>query len=295
MFENVLVGVDGMPGGRDAITLATQLIDPRGTLTLAHVHRGELTEELEDVRELLERERAEAAVQAELVDVVAATPGRGLHQRAEQRGADLLVVGSSHRGAFGRVMLGDDTRLALNGAPCAVAIAPRGYREHPARIERVGVAYNASPESVAALATARELAARGGAKTCAMEVVSIPSTAYAGIVMPSFADYIEQILAEAAGRLKRLPDVEGRAVYGLAGEELAAFGDQVDVLVVGSRGYGPVRRLVLGSTSAYLQRHARCPLVVLPRVAGSGETTIADATAGDGVQADAGLAPHAAV
>ena len=42
--------------------------------------------------------------------------------------------------------------------------------------------------------------------------------------------------------------MEGHAVYGLAGEELAAFGDQVDILVVGSRGYGPVKRLVLGST-----------------------------------------------
>jgi nucleotide-binding universal stress UspA family protein len=67
--------------------------------------------------------------------------------------------------------------------------------------------------------------------------------------------------------MKALADVEGRAVYGLAGEELAAFGDQVDILVAGSRGYGPVKRLVLGSTSDYLQRHARCSLLVLPRSA----------------------------
>ncbi|HEV3318115.1 MAG TPA: universal stress protein [Solirubrobacteraceae bacterium] len=39
--------------------------------------------------------------------------------------------------------------------------------------------------------------------------------------------------------------------------------------MVGSRGYGPVKRLVLGSTSDYLQRHARCPLVVLPRTTAS--------------------------
>jgi nucleotide-binding universal stress UspA family protein len=56
-------------------------------------------------------------------------------------------------------------------------------------------------------------------------------------------------------------------VYGLTGEELAAFGDQVDILVVGSRGYGPIRRLVLGSTAAHLERHARCSLLVLPRSA----------------------------
>ena len=75
------------------------------------------------------------------------------------------------------------------------------------------------------------------------------------------------MVQEANGRMQALTDVEGRAVYGLAGEELAAFGDQVDILVVGSRGYGPVKRLVLGSTSDYLERHARCSLLVLPRVA----------------------------
>ena len=57
-------------------------------------------------------------------------------------------------------------------------------------------------------------------------------------------------------------------MYGLTGEELAAFGDEVQLLVVGSRGYGPMKRLILGSTSDYLERHARCSLLVLPRSAG---------------------------
>ena len=65
--------------------------------------------------------------------------------------------------------------------------------------------------------------------------------------------------------MRELSDVDGRAVYGLAGEELARFGDELDILVVGSRGYGPLRRLVSGSTSNYLERHARCSLLVLPR------------------------------
>ena len=47
-------------------------------------------------------------------------------------------------------------------------------------------------------------------------------------------------------------------MYGLAGEELASFGEEVDLLIVGSRNYGPVKRLMLGSTSNHLQRHARC-------------------------------------
>jgi nucleotide-binding universal stress UspA family protein len=280
MFENVLVGVDGRPNGRDAIALASSLTDPGGKLTLAHVHSGDLRpshaiapgvvrEECEGSHKLLEAERTAAEVKAELVSVVAMSPGRGLHEQAEEQNADLLVVGSCSHGAFGRAMLGDDTRAALNGAPCAVAIAPRGYIEHLGSFAKVGVAYNGSPESKAALAMAHALAAPTGAVVHALEVVSIPTVAYTGIVAPALGDSIDVMLQEATGRMKELPDVEGEAVYGLSGEELAAFGDRVDILVVGSRGYGPVKRLVLGSTSDFLQRHARCPLVVLPRTAAS--------------------------
>jgi len=272
MFKNVLVGVDGRPNGRAAIALATQLMDSNGELAFAHVHRDEVAE-LTRSHELLEQERVDANVDAELISVASASPGRGLHEQAEQQGADLLVVGSCSLSAFGRAMLGDDTRAALNGAPCAVAVAPLGYGEHPGPIGKVGVAYNGSPESLAALAVARDLAATTGATIHALEVVSIPSAAYGGWVAPAIGESVESMLQEASRRVKELSDVEGRAVYGLAGEELAAFGDEVDILIVGSRGYGPVRRLVLGSTSNYLERHARCPLVVLPRVAIAGDAS----------------------
>jgi nucleotide-binding universal stress UspA family protein len=267
MFKNVLVGVDGRPNGRDAIALASHLADRDGKLTLAYVHGGEVTEERKDSHALLEQERIEAGVEAETISIVATSPGRGLHQQAEDQGADLLVVGSCSHGAFGRAMLGNDTRAALNGAPCAVAIAARGYEEHPTPIAKVGVAYNGSPESRAALATAQELATATRATVHALEVVTIPTVAYTGIMPPAIGESIDVMLQEAEGRMKKLPGVESHAVYGLAGEELAAFGDQLDLLVVGSRGYGPVRRLVIGSTSDYLERHARCSLLVLPRVA----------------------------
>lgn len=276
MFANVIVGVDGRPAGRDAITLAARLLGEGGRLTLAHVRAGELrpvhaaTPGLLDAErtashDLLERERADADVHADLVSLVAMSPGRGLHDLAEERGADLLVVGSCSRGPFGRALLGDDTRAALNGAPCAVAIAARGYAEHPLPLASIGVGFNGSPESAAALALAREVAAPLRAKLSVLEVVSLPNFAFAGVVPAALGADLEAMVADATARLHALPDVDGRAVYGLPGEELAAFGATVDLLVVGSRGYGPVKRLVLGSTSDYLQRHARCSLLVLAR------------------------------
>ena len=278
MFDNVLVGVDGKAYGRDAIALASRLAGPDGKLTLTHVRQGELhplhaitpgllEKEREESLALLERERADAAVQAELVSVVASSPGAGLHRQAEAQGADLLVVGSCSRSAFGRAMIGDDTRAALNGAPCAVAIAARGYSAHPTPLAKVGVAYNGSPESKSALAVAMEVAQPTRAAVSAMEVVAVPTYAFTGVMAPPMGETIELLLSDANARMSQLPGVEGRAAYGLAGEELAAFGEEVDLLVIGSRGYGPLRRLVLGSTSEYLERHARCSLLVLPRLA----------------------------
>jgi nucleotide-binding universal stress UspA family protein len=277
MFTNVLVGVDGRTTGRDAIALARQLTDTGGQLTLANVYEGPLglakmyqstyREKGERSRTLLQEELRRAGMTAELASISADTPGHGLHRQAEHQGADLLVVGSCSRALVGRAMVGDDTRAALNGAPCAIAIAPAGYAEHDTGIAKIGVAFNEIPESLAALAAARTLAAEHHATIHALEVVSLPSVAYAGYGVVGVGEVIEEMVDGARQRLSELPDVEGRVVHGLPGEELARFGDEVDLLVVGSRGYGPLHRLIAGSTSNYLERHARCPLLVLPRSA----------------------------
>jgi nucleotide-binding universal stress UspA family protein len=278
MFTNVLVGIDGRPNGRDAIALATRLAAPCAKLTLAHVHSGALRpshanspnvvrEERYASQRLLAHERESTHVDAGLISIEATSPGRGLHVQAEDQGADLLVVGSCSHGALGRAMLGDHTRSALNGASCAVAVAPVGFSERPTPISRVGVGYNDSPESEAALNAARELAAQTGGTVHALEVVSIPTITSSGVMLPSIGDSIDAILEEASERMQELAGADGRAVYGLAGEELASFSGTVDLLIVGSRGYGPLKRLVLGSTSDYLERHVRSSLLVLPRVA----------------------------
>jgi nucleotide-binding universal stress UspA family protein len=99
----------------------------------------------------------------------------------------------------------------------------------------------------------------------ALHVVMLPSYTFAGIAAPAVGESVDALLEDARIEVEGLEGVSGRAVYGLAGEELAAFGEEVDLLIVGSRNYGPLKRLMLGSTSNHLQRHARCSLLVLPR------------------------------
>jgi len=273
MFKNAIVGVDGSPNGRDAIALAAQLTAPDGKISLVHVHSGLLrpsaavtlrpaVEDAEASARLLERERAESGVEADVASVVALSPGRGLHEQAERHHAEVIVVGSCSRGLLGRVFIGDDARAALNGAPCAIAIAARAFAGREGPMARIGVGYDGTAESEAALAAARAIAADNGASLHALQAVALPLYAYNPLVIGPLT---ESLLDEARTRLAALPGVDARAVTGYPGEELAVFSAALDLLVVGSRSYGPVRRLVLGSTSHYLERYARCSLLVLPR------------------------------
>ncbi len=282
MFKEIVVGVDEHEGGRDAVALAHNLLWRDGDLTLAYVYAGDPhvyrsasaayeASERERASELLERTRAETGVQANLRWRGSPSVGRGLHELCEVIGADLLVVGSSRRGLLGRVLIGDDTRAALNGVPCAIAIAPAGYSQQPVAMREIGVGYDGSPESEHAVAVAREVAAQCGAKLSAFEAVSFPTYAFLGGPAP-IDDALEGLVDDARKRIEALGGVEPHAAYGHPAEELGVYSASLDLLIVGSRGYGPIGRLIHGSTSQRLARSARCPLLVLTRAARETET-----------------------
>ena len=277
MFRKVVVGVDEHEGARDAIALAKNLLARNGELSLVHVltHDGHGSRgagaayealALQRTAEMLETAREDAGVEAHIRWRIAGSVGRGLHELCELIGADLLVVGSSRRGLIGRVLMRDDARAALNGAPCAIAIAPPNYSEEPVAMHEIGVGYDGSPESKHALELARGLSAETGAKLSAFEAVAMPVSGYvAGRQL--LKDAVEAVLNEARETISKLGDVEGHATLGDPAEELSLYSASLDLLVVGSRGYGPIGRLIHGSTSQRLAHMARCPLLVLPRSA----------------------------
>ncbi len=282
MFNNVVVAVADRETGADAVELAKRLGGRNAHFTLSHVFfgderlwRGSSAEydavERERASELLSAVRSNAGITADLKVVGAGSVGSGLHKLAESCGADLLVIGSSRRGLFGRVLIGDDTREALNGAPCAVAIAPQGYAQHPRLVREIGVGYNGSIESKHALEVARTLAHDWGVKISAFETISMPSYMFAGGMVP-VSEPLEDLVAEARARIEAL-GVEGHAAYGRPSEELALYSASLDLLVVGSRDFGPIGRLVHGSTTKQLAHMARCPLLVLTRAARNADLT----------------------
>jgi nucleotide-binding universal stress UspA family protein len=279
MFSKVLVGVDDGEGGRDAIALAQVLAAEGSELTLAQVYQGDSdpsrasspdydAAQHERIHKLLAKLSEETGVQAQLRWHGSPSVGRGLHELAELTGADLLVIGSSRRGLLGRILIGDDTRAALNGAPCAVAIAPAGYSRESVVMREVGVGYDGSPESEGALALARIVAAEHHTKLSAFQVIFAPAylyLGYLGTAAPVEADSIQREVDQARERIAALGGVEPHSAYGDPVEELTLYSASLDLLVVGSRGYGPLGRLVYGGVAQRLARTARCPLLILTR------------------------------
>jgi nucleotide-binding universal stress UspA family protein len=199
------------------------------------------------------------------------SPARGLHRLAERERADLLVIGSSHRAHTGRVLPGGVGERIVHGAPCAVAVAPRGFADTEPHIRRVGVAYDASPEAQTALEWAQDLARETGADLTLYRVVESPTVGiYPGLVSLNVA--IEDTARRHEDELRHAVDgipaelhPRGEVVHGRTAEALATAAGEEDVFVTGSRGYGALRTVLVGSVARSLLAHAKTPVVILAR------------------------------
>jgi len=257
----ILVGVALRDDDTAPVALGRELAGfMAAPLSLAHVPPGEPPSRIPVLAyDTDRRERALARVQ-ELADpigaiahvVTASSPVAGLHEAAATLDAAVLVVGSSHRGALGRIMPGGVGERLLHEATCAVALAPRGYEGAP--IRSVGAAFDDTQEGRDALSAATVMAALG----------ELPLAVF-NAIEPREA-------AETAAREQRiralLPDAMDAAVQVSAGDPvdvLERASRTVDLLVCGSRGRGPLRTVALGGVSGRLAHRAGCPLIVLPR------------------------------
>jgi len=283
----VLAAVDGRERSADAVSLARVIATALATrAAVANVYvtpplaGGALGDE---VRALQREDALRVAGDAAVVGDAAAlethvtgsgSPGRGLVELAEQLGAAAIVMGSSRRGPLGRVLPGSAGERLLHGAPCPVVVAPAGYADdHPrgGSLSKLAVAYDGTPEADRALAWAAAVATGSGARLLLVHAVA-PTAPKSNPEL--YAEFTRYVHDWAAGQLERgtrqLPpgvDADTTVVEGDAAEAIAAEAARAgaDLIVSGSRGHGPVARVLLGGVSAWLVRHADRPVVVVPR------------------------------
>lgn len=263
----LVVGIDGSERSLDALALAARLADPGQQGLLIHIRRNGRSSNLTALQEFLD-----PATAREIRVVSDSSPARGLQAIAEEIGASLIVVGSSHRSGIGRVFVGSVAESLLAGAPVPVAVAPHGYAGADNPLATIGCGFDGSRESEEALAWAAALARRRRARLQSHAVHSrvafgaLSTTGAFGYRSADGAlrDELEQRMRAAVAALADGTEVSGGVLEGDAATELGAASTDLDLLVLGSRGYGSVRSALLGSVSRALVRSAACPVVVLP-------------------------------
>ena len=283
MYRKIIVGHDLKDGGRDALALGQAVADATGAALVVAGIFPVAAQPFEFPAEWIEAEermaseiqQAAAAVGAEAVTHPSSSPARGLHVLAEETDADLVVVGSSSRGKADQIFAGNVGLGLLHGSPCAVAIAPQGYRDHDGGLRTIVVGYDGSHEADFALRDAVELAREGGCQLKLVSAAEPPPIVYgkgagAGQGWAELESAIEEMvganLDEAKAAVPDDVECEGTVVSGEPAEVLAdAAAEPGTILVLGSRAYGPIRRVLLGSVSRAVMRSARCPVLVHPR------------------------------
>jgi nucleotide-binding universal stress UspA family protein len=282
----IVVGVDGSPASQQALRWATAEAGRRGAaLDVVHAWMTPYPLNAPDYftdpapfeargAEVLEHALAAltlpdpAPTEVRRV-LVQGYPSKALLQAAA--GAALLVVGSRGRGGFSGLLLGSVSQNCVQHAPCPVAVVPPGWsgEEHG----RVVVGVDGSDVSSGALHWAITTAVVRHAE---LEVVNAYD--YVQVVMPmGIAPGIDRELLEKASRAL-LEEMVGPAVGAAAvrprsvqlipahtGPARALLDAAIgaDLLVVGSRGRGGVKGLLLGSVSQQCLHHASCPVVVV--------------------------------
>ena len=285
--SGIAVGVDGFTEGRDAAALGAAIASVTGAeLMLVSVHSapafpfagwawGSLRK---DGQRSLREVRRELAPGARIMVETGWSIPAALDRVMRRWHHELLVVGSSRDAEDGHVRIGQRTRQLLSDFPCALAVAPRGlHTKRDLQLKRIGVGYDGGAESAAALALAGAIAARAGGQLLVTAVVDdrIPvllRSALNGVVASEWTDAIRaeegrlrqeaRHAAAATGAEVRVEVTRGRPASALLG-----MSKDIDLLIIGSRRWGPVSRLLLGSTGEALMHGAACPVLAVPRPA----------------------------
>jgi nucleotide-binding universal stress UspA family protein len=281
----IAAGIDGFPEGRDAAALGYLLAQATGAeMMLVAVHSAALLpappelsfrRQRQEAERILREVRALDAPGSRTATASDFSVPRALLRVVGRHHCDLLVVGSTREGPEGRVQIGNRTRQLLGEFKCALAVAPRGLHADPPPLRRIGVGYDGGPEADAALALAASIALAAGAEVRVQAVVDDRPPPFAhsrlgGIFGAQWDDLIESEMAGIGQQATAAARPTGAKVdvtvgRGRPSDALLKLSETVDLLLIGSRRWGPTKRLLLGSTGEALMHGASCPVLAIPR------------------------------
>jgi nucleotide-binding universal stress UspA family protein len=195
---------------------------------------------------------------------------------AEELGAGLIVMGNRGRGGVRRALMGSVSDSVVRHAHCPVLVVRAASIAFPTRIL---VATDGSKEAELASSSAADLAERTGSELHVVYVGHMPPVIYespGALALDRDLQSRMQERAEEGTRTKldeqvqRVREAGGEvagahAKLGRPDAEIAGLAEELGagLIVLGSRGLGPLRSALMGSVSHSVVRHAHCPVLVV--------------------------------
>lgn len=289
----IIAGFSASRQGTAPLHLAAQLARTTGekiiaaavleTTSLARSHpleRRYLDAQAENTKHSLTQviEQMRPDIDVTLVVHRAKSIAGGLLELAAEHAAEVVAVGSSSTGLLGRITLGSVTDRLVHTARVPVAIAPRGYPQITASVERLTVAYGGAADTTKPIQVAAELAKAWGANLRIASFTVQPALKFAGSIEPSAEDLVTAQWARQTESGVRKQLDKARAKIAIPDVQLAIgtgteWSDAVndvpwtygDLLVLGSGAAGRRSQVFLGSAAAKILRHVPVPVMIVPR------------------------------
>lgn len=294
----ILFATDGSPeavkAARMAITLSRDLGSELHVLCVGQVpsiyapaESGILDREFwKEMREFAKSEASErlgvevqtivaTGGKVEKSHIAVGRPDAEIVRLAEEIGAEMVVLGSRGLGPLRRVVLGSVSNSVVRHAHASVLVV-RSNGEGGSLPGRILLALDGSKGAEAAKRITAEISAATGSELHILRVLE--TKAYRPYPGPEYWEGWEEDLERSKRYAKAFVDenarqiqadgvkvVEADLALGDADTEIVRFAEGIhaDLIVVGSRGLGGIRRALIGSVSDSVVRHAHCPVMVV--------------------------------
>jgi nucleotide-binding universal stress UspA family protein len=218
-------------------------------------------------RSMAQLKRKAPGLRVDRAAVNSRSSGAGLIDLADTEEADVVVIGSTHRGPLGRVSLSTTADHLIAHATRPFAVAPRGYadREDP-QLRIIGLAYDGSEEAKRAAEVAIELCLAGYVP---LRAFGVREPLVAGMIPgPEHGPEPSPLKRELDQLMDSLPASIGGQELIIAGDPASALLSEgsraTDLMVLGTHGFGRFLRLINRSVAGEMARHAPWPVVIVP-------------------------------
>ncbi|MCU0259849.1 MAG: universal stress protein [Ilumatobacteraceae bacterium] len=282
----IVVGVDGSEGGAAALRWAAREAERRSTELIALRGWSFLDQTAHPISSGFDApytvDDVEAALEADIVAVLGEDAARRVELRAvadhpaaalvhASETVDLLVVGARGLGGFKGLLLGSVSQRCAHEAVCPLVVVRPDHVDAPDGEGRVVVGVDGSDPSRAALEWAVGAAT---ARDAVLDIVHAwnvpvmaPPTMNTVIDLDQFEESARQFVERTGAEVRAahpLRAVNAIAAQGGASWSLIDAAVGADLVVVGRRGLGALRRMFLGSVSTQVVVHAATNVAVIP-------------------------------